>query len=152
MRLPRDSVELADARQHGYYSIGQAAELTGVSAKMIRHYEALGLIPQATRTAGAYRVYSAADLHALRFVRRGRDLGFSMKEIESLLGLWRNRRRTSAEVKRLALLQLAELDRKISEMQAMRTSLALLADCCHGDHRPDCPILDDLGGIPTVAA
>ena len=152
MRVPRESVELADARQQGYYSIGQAAVLTGVTAKMIRHYETLGLIPRATRTAGAYRVYSAADLHSLRFVRRARDLGFSMKEIYGLLGLWRNRRRASAEVKRLAQAQVAALERKISELQAMRTSLAQLADHCHGDQRPDCPILDDLGGLPTAAA
>jgi MerR family transcriptional regulator, copper efflux regulator len=152
MRMPRESVELATARQHGYYSIGQAAVLTGVTAKMIRHYEALGLIPRASRTVGAYRVYSVTDLHSLRFVRRARNLGFSIKEIEGLLGLWRNRRRASAEVKRLALGHVAALDQKIAELQAMRTTLADLANHCHGDLRPDCPILDDLGGLPITDA
>ena len=151
MRVPRESVELSAARQQGYYSIGQTAQLTGVTAKMIRHYEASGLIPKASRTAGAYRVSSATDLHSLRFVRRARDLGFSIKEIEGLLGLWRNRRRASAEVKRLAVMHVAALDRKIEELQAMRTTLAELADHCHGDQRPHCPILDDLGGLPTTA-
>ena len=151
MRASKEAVELATARQQGYYSIGQAAEHTGVTAKMIRHYEGLGLIPKASRTGAAYRVYSATDLHTLRFIRRARDLGFSIKEIDGLLGLWRNRRRASSEVKRHALLQVAALDRKIGELQAMRNSLAALADHCHGDHRPQCPILDDLGGLPTTA-
>ena len=146
------SVELAAAKRQGYYSIGQAAELTGVSAKMIRHYETLGLIPQASRTVGAYRVYSATDLHSLRFVRRARDLGFSIKEIENLLGLWRNRRRASAEVKRLALLHVAALDRKIGELQAIRSTLAELAEHCHGDERPHCPILDELGRHSSEAS
>lgn len=150
MPVSRESVELATARQQGYYSIGQAAELTSITAKMIRHYETLELIPKASRTAGDYRMYSITDLHSLRFVRRARDLGFSIKEIKSLLGLWRNRRRASAEVKRLAQAQIAALDAKISELQAMRTSLAQLADHCHGDHRPNCPILDDLGGLPST--
>lgn len=143
------TVDLASAKERGYYSIGRAAEITGVTAKMIRHYESLGLIPKANRTIGDYRVYSATDLHALRFIRRARSLGFSMTEIAGLLGLWRNRRRTSAEVKRLALKHVAELDRKIQELQSMRTSLADLAAHCHGDERPECPILDDLGGFPA---
>ena len=150
MRHPKESVELAAARQQGYHSIGQAAALTGVSAKMIRHYETLGLIPKASRTAGAYRVYSTTDLHSLRFVRRARDLGFSIKEIQNLLGLWRNRRRASAEVKRLALMHVAALDRKIGELRTIRSTLAELAGHCHGDDRPHCPILDELGGARTT--
>jgi MerR family transcriptional regulator, copper efflux regulator len=125
-------------------NIGQASKASGVSAKMIRHYEASRLIPPARRTAAGYRIYRDADVHMLRFVRRARDLGFSMKEIQMLLGLWHNRRRASADVKRLALGHVADLDRKIAELQVMRRTLVKLAEHCHGDHRPDCPILDDL--------
>lgn len=127
-------------------NIGEAAEASGVSAKMIRHYEDIGLIPKAGRTGSGYRVYRQPDVHRLRFVRRARDLGFSMKEIEALLGLWNDRRRASSEVKRLTTKHIADLDRKITELQAMRRSLAELSRHCHGDHRPDCPILDDLAG------
>ncbi len=141
--------ELAVAREQGYYSIGRAAEISGVSAKMIRHYESLGLIPKASRTLGDYRVYSAADLHALRFIRRARDLGFPIAEIQGLLGLWRNQRRASAEVKRLALRHVAGLDRKIEELRSMRATLANLAAHCDGDARPHCPILDDLARLPA---
>lgn len=130
----------------GVLNIGQAADASGVSAKMIRHYEEVGLIPRAGRTAAGYRTYHDADVHRLRFVRRARDLGFSMKEVEALLGLWNNRRRASAEVKRLATRHIEDLDRKIDAMQSMRRTLAQLARHCHGDHRPDCPILDDLAG------
>jgi Cu(I)-responsive transcriptional regulator len=149
MRSGSSPVDFALAKEQGYYSIGRAAEITGVTAKMIRHYEGLGLIPRANRTLGDYRVYSTADLHALRFIRRARTLGFSMKEIEGLLGLWRNKRRASAEVKRLALKHVAELDRKIEELQSMRAALANLSKHCHGDSRPDCPILDDLERLPV---
>jgi Cu(I)-responsive transcriptional regulator len=138
---------VSSARQQGYSTIGRAAELTGVSAKMIRHYESLGLIPRAYRTEGDYRVYSEADLHSLRFVRRARNLGFSIDEIKGLLGLWRNQRRASAEVKRLALKHIADLDRKIQELNAMRATLADLARHCHGDARPECPILEDLAAL-----
>jgi Cu(I)-responsive transcriptional regulator len=127
-------------------NIGEAAESSGVSAKMIRHYEEIGLVPKPGRTQAGYRVYREADVHRLRFVRRARDLGFSMKEIETLLGLWNNRRRASSEVKRLATQHIADLDRRIAELQAMRRTLAELSRHCHGDHRPDCPILDDLAG------
>jgi len=127
-------------------NIGEAAESSGVSAKMIRHYEEIGLVPKPGRTQAGYRVYREADVHRLRFVRRARDLGFSMKEIERLLGLWNNRRRASSEVKRLATQHIADLDRRIAELQAMRRTLAELSRHCHGDHRPDCPILDDLAG------
>lgn len=141
--------ELAAAKEQGYYSIGRAAEISGVTAKMIRHYESLGLIPEASRTLGDYRVYSEENLHTLRFVRRARDLGFSIAEIQNLLGLWRNQRRASAQVKRLALKHIAELERKIAELQSMRTTLLNLAEHCHGDDRPQCPILNDLGRLPS---
>ena len=141
--------ELADAKGLGYYSIGRTAELSGVTAKMIRHYEALELIPKAARTLGDYRVYSASDIHTLRFIGRARGLGFSIDEIGALLSLWRNERRASKEVKRLALKHVAELDSKIEELQSMRTALADLAAHCHGDARPECPILDDLGRLPA---
>lgn len=140
--------ELAAAREQGLYSIGRAAEISGVTPKMIRHYESLGLIPKAARTLGDYRVYTPAEVHTLRFVRRARSLGFSMEEISRLLSLWRNQRRTSAEAKRLALQHIAELDSKIEELRSMRAALAELAAHCHGDQRPECPILDDLGRLP----
>jgi MerR family copper efflux transcriptional regulator len=130
----------------GVLNIGQAAKASGVSAKMIRHYEEIGVIPKAGRTAAGYRTYREPDVHVLRFIRRSRDLGFSMKEIEALLGLWSNRRRASSDVKRMAQKHIADLDAKIAELQAMRGTLCRLADHCHGDGRPDCPILDDLAG------
>lgn len=138
--------EMGQARADGFFNISQAAAASGVTAKMIRHYEEIGLVPRAGRTAAGYRLYREPDVHTLRFVRRARDLGFSMKQIGTLLGLWSNRRRASAEVKRLALAHIAHLDARIAEMQAMRATLKALADHCHGDHRPDCPILDDLAG------
>jgi Cu(I)-responsive transcriptional regulator len=138
--------ELADARGQGLHNIGSAAELTGVSAKMIRHYESIGLIPPANRTFANYRLYSESDLHRLRFIKRARSLGFSIRQIEALLGLWNNPHRASAEVKKLARAHAAELEQKVREMQAMQRTLEDLARHCHGDHRPDCPILDDLAG------
>jgi len=113
MAAPR--LERADARREGLLDIGEAAQASGVSAKMIRHYEEIGLVPKPGRTQAGYRVYREADVHRLRFVRRARDLGFSMKEIETLLGLWNNRRRASSEVKRLATQHIAdlELDRRL---------------------------------------
>jgi Cu(I)-responsive transcriptional regulator len=127
-------------------NIGAAAKASAVSAKMIRHYESLGLLPKVPRTEAGYRQYDHATVHTLRFIRRARDLGFSMNEIATLLGLWRNRRRASADVKRIALAHVADLQRRIDEMSAMQRTLAHLAHCCHGDERPDCPILDDLAG------
>jgi MerR family transcriptional regulator, copper efflux regulator len=125
-------------------NIGQASAASAVSAKMIRHYEALGLLPKVPRTAAGYRQYDDASVHTLRFIRRARDLGFSMHEIQALLGLWRNRRRASADVKRIALAHVNDLQRRIDEMQAMQRTLTHLARCCAGDARPECPILDDL--------
>ena len=125
-------------------NIGQAAKASGVTAKMIRHYEELDLIRPAGRTAGGYRVYDDREVHTLRFIRRARDLGFSMKEIAALLALWQDKRRASSAVRQVASAHLDALDRKIAELQAMRRTLQHLIEGCHGDHRPDCPILDDL--------
>jgi len=126
------------------FNIGQASARSGVSAKMIRHYESLGLLPKVARTDSGYRQYSENEVHTLRFVRRARDLGFSMAEIAELLKLWQNRRRASADVKRIAMAHVDDLQRRISEMEAMKRTLENLASCCHGDERPDCPILEGL--------
>lgn len=141
------TLELAEARRAGYFNIGEAAAASGVSAKMIRHYESLGLLKAPTRSDGGYRLFEPNDIHILKFIRRARDLGFSMKDIERLLGLWQNRRRTSAEVRRIAQHHIAELDQKITELQEMRRTLEHLVRHCHGDDRPDCPILEDLSRI-----
>jgi MerR family transcriptional regulator, copper efflux regulator len=127
-------------------NIGEASKQSAVSAKMIRHYESLGLLPEVARTDAGYRQYDEAGIHTLRFIRRARDLGFGVKEIETLLALWRNRRRASAQVKRIALEHADDLQRRIDAMQAMQRTLLHLAHCCHGDERPECPILDDLAG------
>ena len=137
-------MELAHARRVGFYNIGEAAKRTGVSAKMIRHYESLRLLKPARRTDAGYRLYDESDVHTLRFIRRGRDLGFSMREIQQLLGLWQNRRRASAEVRRIAQGHIVALNTKIQELESMRHTLEQLVHDCHGDARPDCPILDDL--------
>ena len=133
-------------------NIGDAAKASGVSVKMIRHYEAIGLLPAATRTESGYRVYRPEDVHALRFIRNARDLGFPLAEIEELLGLWRDRARASAEVKRLALAHVAAIDEKVKALQAMGNTLRHLAAACHGDHRPDCPILEGISDRPAVTA
>ncbi|HKY02640.1 MAG TPA: Cu(I)-responsive transcriptional regulator [Burkholderiales bacterium] len=126
------------------FSIGEAARRADVSVKMIRYYESIGLAPRAARSEGNYRLYSENDVHSLLFIRRARALGFSIEEIGKLLALWRNRRRASGEVKRLALQHVSELEKKIAELQSMRDALRHLAEHCHGDDRPDCPILDEL--------
>jgi len=132
-------------------NIGQAAQASQVSAKMIRHYEDIGLVPKAKRTLSNYRTYSENEVHALRFIRQSRALGFSMKQIKTLLDLWRNHRRPSSQVKSLALAHIADLDMKIREMQAMKRSLETLAHHCRGDERPECPILDSLAArIPAT--
>lgn len=130
----------------GPFNIGQAASQSGVSAKMIRHYETLGLLPAVPRTDAGYRQYGQTQIHTLRFIRRARLLGFSMLEIAELLKLWQNQSRASADVKRIALAHVADLERRIAEMQAMRQTLVQLADCCQGNQRPDCPILSGLAG------
>jgi MerR family gold-responsive transcriptional activator of gol and ges genes len=127
-------------------NIGDAAAASGISAKMIRYYEATGLLPKAARTMSGYRTYGQTEVRILRFIRRARDLGFPVADIAALLALWRDRSRHSSEVKRLAAHHLADLDRRIAEMQGMADTLRLLADACCGDDRPDCPILADLEG------
>ena len=126
--------------------IGQASTETGVSQRMIRHYEMIGLIGKAARRDSGYRDYDERDIHTLRFIRRARDLGFPIEEIGKLLALWQDRGRASADVKALALARAAELKRKAKELDAMRRSLEHLAANCHGDDRPDCPILGGLEG------
>ncbi len=125
-------------------NIGEAAEASGVSAKMIRHYESIGLIPKASRSLSGYRTYQESDIHTLGFVRRARRLGFSMKEIKKLVGLWRNKARKSADVKAVVDVQIESLEQKITELEAMKAALKELARRCHGDSRPDCPILEGL--------
>ena len=131
----------------GHVAIGEAAQRSGVSARMVRHYEGLGLLPAVARTESGYRQYGDADIHTLRFIKRSRELGFSMDDIGELVGLWRNRRRASVNVKRIALKRSAELADRIAAMQAMQRTLDHLIHCCQGDERPDCPILDDLAGL-----
>lgn len=135
----------------GPIGIGEAARASGVSAKMVRHYESLGLLGQVARTDSGYRQYGAADVHTLRFIRRARDLGFSMAEIAELVSLWHDRSRASADVKRIAQRHLAELEQRIVALQDMRRTLDDLLCHCHGDARPDCPILDELaaGSAPA---
>jgi len=133
-------------------NIGQAAKASGVSAKMIRYYEQTGLIPKAARSEAGYRNYSPSDVHTLRFIRRARDLGFSVEQIAELLALWRDRSRASADVKAVALSHVAGLKAKIAELQAMAQTLEHLAAHCHGDGRPDCPILEDLAEAADAAA
>lgn len=130
-------------------NVGEAARRSGVSPRMVRHYEALGLLPRVRRSEGGYRLYTEAEVHTLRFIKRARDLGFAMDEIAGLLGLWQNRRRTSASVRRIAERHAEELAQRIAAMQAMRQTLLHLIHCCHGDERPDCPILEDLAGGPA---
>lgn len=126
--------------------IGEASRRTGVSAKMIRHYEAIGLIPGADRRSSNYRDYGSEDVHRLGFVRRARDLGFSIDEIRDLLKLWADTDRSSRDVKALTLAHIGELDAKIALLGEMRATLAHLAHCCDGDNRPDCPIIESLAG------
>ncbi len=132
-------------------NIGDAARASGVSTRMVRHYESLGLLGQVVRTESGYRQYGEADVHALRFIKRARDLGFSMSEITDLLDLWRNRRRASASVRRITQAHAEDLARRIEAMQAMRRTLMNLLEHCHGDARPECPILDDLAGGEETA-
>lgn len=127
-------------------AIGTAARLSRVSAKMLRHYESLGLLAPVARTDSGYRQYNEADVRTLQFIKRGRDLGFSMAEIAELVDLWRNRQRASASVKRIAQKHVDELAQRIAAMQAMQRTLSSLLAHCQGDERPDCPILDDLAG------
>ena len=132
-------------------NIGEAAKASGVSAKMIRHYESVGLFPEAARTESGYRQYTDKELGTLRFIRHSRDLGFSIEQIRELLGLWQNRKRPSRQVRALAQARIEELDEKLKELQAMKATLEHLVHCCQGDDRPDCPIIDTLESTEPVA-
>jgi Cu(I)-responsive transcriptional regulator len=137
-------VTMNTSAQDTWFNIGDAARASGVTAKMVRHYESIGLLPPARRTEAGYRLYGTDDVRMLQFIHRGRALGFSLDQIAGLLALWRDKHRASADVRRLALAHIDELDRKIAELEAMKRTLATLARSCHGDARSDCPILDDL--------
>lgn len=132
-------------------NIGEAARASGITAKMIRYYEGVGLIPAAERTGAGYRTYSDRDVETLRFIRRARDFGVPMDRVKLLVGLWQDKDRPSREVKAIALRQVAELEAKIAELTAMKDALAGLAKACRGDNRPDCPILSDLAGVSSTA-
>lgn len=132
-------------------NIGEASSATGVSAKMIRYYESIGLIRAPLRSDSNYRVYGADEVHTLRFVKRARTLGFSVEETAALLGLWQDKTRASAEVKEIASSHVAALETKIAELQTMVQTLNHLVHCCGGDSRPDCPILDDLAGEHPIS-
>ncbi len=134
----------------GPFNIGEAARQSDVSAKMVRHYESLGLLPSVDRTDSGYRQYTDKEVHTLRFIKRSRDLGFSMVEIADLLKLWQNRRRSSADVRRIATKYIGDLEQRMADMEAMKRTLKHLVHCCQGDHRPDCPILDELGKHPDA--
>ncbi len=125
-------------------NIGEVSKLSELNSKMIRRYEEEGIIPKAGRSVSGYRTYSEKDVHILRFVKRARELGFSMKDVKQLIGLWRNKTRSSAQVKSIALKHITELEKKLQEIQSLLGTLKNLTEHCHGDHRPDCPILDEL--------
>lgn len=125
-------------------NIGEAAKASGVSVKMVRHYESIGLLPKAARSFGNYRLYGDNEVHTLRFIKRARALGFSMEDIKELVGLWKNKSRSSAAVKKIAGKHVEALQQKIVELKSMSVTLEHLMRHCHGDHRPDCPILEDL--------
>jgi MerR family transcriptional regulator, copper efflux regulator len=139
--LPLDH---ADALGQGLLEIGRASKASGVSVKMIRHYEAIGLLKKVARTYANYRVYTENDVHTLRFIKRARALGFSMEDIRQLLALWQNKSRPSASVKKIAGGHMQDLKHRIIEMQSMVATLEHLTHNCHGDSRPECPILEDL--------
>lgn len=128
----------------GCMNIGQAAKASGISSKMIRYYETIGLLPSVARNVAGYRQYTVTEVQLLRFIRRSRDLGFSLDRIRTLIGLWQDTTRKSSDVKQLAQQYMHELDDDIAKLISIREQLRVLAECCHGDHRPDCPILSDL--------
>lgn len=128
-------------------NIGEAAKTSGVNAKLIRHYESIGIIPKAARNMSGYRVYKETDIHILTLVKRARGLGFSMKEIKKLVSLWKNKSRASAEVKLMAGAHVKMLEEKIDALKSMADTIKHLSRNCHGDQRPDCPILEDLATI-----
>ncbi len=145
MKSTNDTEATLDAVSVWPVNIGTAARLSGISPKMLRHYESMGLLGAVARTGSNYRQYSLADVHTLRFIRRSRDMGFSLDAITELVSLWHNRRRSSASVKRIAQKHQDELGQRIEALQAMQRTLGELLCHCPGDERPDCPILDDLG-------
>ncbi len=130
-------------------NFGEAATETGITAKSIRYYESIGLMPAADRTEGGYRQYTDKDVQTLHFIRRARNLGFTVSDVEDLLSLYRDRDRGSADVNRIAEIHIADLDTKVTELEGMRATLIHLVEKCHGDERPDCPILDDLARADT---
>lgn len=134
------------------WRIGEVAAQAGVTTKTVRHYEALGLLPKATRTQAGYRLYGETDLHTLRFIRRARSLGFGMAEIARLLALWQDRSRASADVRRIAQAHVVDLERRLAEMAAMKRTLETLVACCRGGSAPECPILDELAQPPNPTA
>lgn len=131
-------------------NIGTVAGVTGVSAKTIRYYESIGLIPEADRAENGYRDYSKTDIEMLRFIQRARRLGFSVKDVSNLLTLWQDRNRASGDVKAMALKHIEEVDERIRELESIRDTLKHLTHACHGDDRPDCPILNDLAGLANA--
>lgn len=131
-------------------NIGDAAKASGVSAKMIRHYEEVGLLPTAERSESGYRLYRDADVHTLRFIRQARDLGFAIPVIGELVGLWQNRRRSSRVVKAVAQAHIEELEQKAKDILAMKATLEHLVYCCNGDDRPECPIIEGLAAQPAA--
>ena len=144
MKSTNDTEATLDAVSVWPVNIGTAARLSGISPKMLRHYESMGLLGAVARTGSNYRQYSLAEVHTLRFIRRSRDMGFSLDAITELVSLWHNRRRSSASVKRIAQKHQDELGQRIEALQAMQRTLGELLCHCPGDERPDCPILDDL--------
>ena len=142
MKAP--AIDLSEARRAGLHNIGDAARQSSVSARMIRHYEELHLLKPARRTSAGYRMYDDSDVHSLQFIRRARDLGFSIEQIRRLLDLWHDRRRASSDVLRIAQKHVAALDEKIRELKSMRRTLEKLMGACRGNDLPDCPILEDL--------
>jgi Cu(I)-responsive transcriptional regulator len=149
----RDSLPVRTKERMDSMNIGAAARESGVSARMIRHYESVGLLPAAARTSTGYRKYTLADVHVLRFIRHSRELGFSIDQIQELLSLWQNRTRRSREVKALVRAHVQELNVKLDSLQAVKAALENLSRCCRGDDRPDCPIIEALaGGRSNVAA
>ena len=154
MPIVYTAVRLARLGLYGvkvWMNIGEAARQSGVSSKTIRYYESVGLIEPARRSDSGYRVYSTQEVEQLRFIQRGRGLGFTVSEVANLLALWRDQSRESAQVKKLAKDHLARIDIKIRELNSMRDTLNHLIERCQGDSRPDCPILDDLAGPPAAS-
>lgn len=138
---------MTNALSNDHFNIGEAARRSDVSAKMVRHYESLGLLPTIHRTDSGYRQYTDKEVHTLRFIKRSRNLGFSMIEITGLLKLWQNQKRSSLDVRNIAVKHVEDLNQRINEMLAMKRTLENLVNCCQGNERPDCPILDELGHL-----